>query len=45
MPKALHDKLDRQATKKGYKGRRKDSYVFGTLQRVEKELKKHKGKK
>lgn len=36
MPKALHDKLARQAAKKGYKGERKNAYVYGTLQKIEK---------
>lgn len=34
MPKALHKKLVRQARKKGLKGRAKDRYVFGTLNRA-----------
>ena len=36
MPKALHDKLERQARKKGLKGKRKDKYVFGTLSKIKK---------
>jgi hypothetical protein len=40
MPKALHRKLSRQATKKGLKGKRKDRYVYGTLNKVEKRKKK-----
>lgn len=31
MPKALEHKLMREADKKGYKGKRKDAYVYGTL--------------
>lgn len=44
MPKWLHDKLERQARKKGYKGDRKDAYVYGTLRKHEKR-KKGRGKK
>lgn len=44
MPKALHDKLAKQAKKEGYTGRRRESYIYGTLQKVEEELKKRKGK-
>jgi hypothetical protein len=40
MPKALHNKLARQASKKGYTGDRKDAYVYGTMAKVEKK-KKH----
>jgi len=40
MPKALHDKLARQATKKGLKGERKDAYVYGTMNKIEKKKKK-----
>jgi len=36
MPKALHEKLERQARKKGLKGKRKDKYVFGTLSKIKK---------
>jgi hypothetical protein len=36
MPKALHDKLKRQAHKKGYRGRRADRYVYGTLNKLKK---------
>ena len=36
MPKALHDKLAREATKKGLTGKRKDAYVYGTMNKVEK---------
>ena len=31
MPKALHRKLEREATKKGLTGERRDAYVYGTL--------------
>lgn len=39
MPKELHDKLERQARKKGLTGKRKDAFVFGTLNKVEKATK------
>lgn len=35
MPKELHDRLVREAAKKGLKGERAQRYVFGTLQRIE----------
>lgn len=35
MPKELHDKLERQARKKGLKGKSKDAYVYGTLLEIE----------
>jgi len=36
MPKALHKKLNRQARKKGFKGKRKDRYVYGTMAKIKK---------
>jgi hypothetical protein len=39
MPKALHDKLDKEAKRKGLKGKRKDAFVYGTLSKVEKKKK------
>lgn len=36
MPKELHDKLVRHANKKGLKGKRKKAYVFGTLDKIQK---------
>lgn len=36
MPKALHNKLARQATKKGLSGKRKNAYVYGTLNKIKK---------
>lgn len=39
MPKKLHDKLKRQANKQGLTGERKDAYVYGTLNKVEKKKK------
>lgn len=35
MPKALHDKLARQARKQGLTGERRNAYVYGTLQKVD----------
>ena len=34
MPKALEEKLKRQARKKGLKGERADAFVFGTMRRT-----------
>ena len=31
MPKKLHDKLKREAAKKGLTGKRADAYVYGTM--------------
>lgn len=36
MPKKVHDRLAREATKKGLKGKRKAAYVYGTMQKIEK---------
>jgi len=36
MPKKLHEKLLREAKKKGLSGKRLDAYVFGTLKKVKK---------
>lgn len=35
MPKKVHDKLKRQAEKKGLTGERKKAYIHGTLQKIE----------
>jgi len=40
MPKALHDKLAKQALAQGLKGDKKDAYVYGTLNKVENAHKK-----
>ena len=40
MPKKLHRKLKRQARKKGYKGKRADRYVYGTMTNIEKKRKR-----
>lgn len=44
MPKALHDRLARQARKKGLKGKRKNAYVYGTMNQIESRKKKRKKK-
>jgi len=36
MPKKAHDALEREAKRKGLTGERKDRYVYGTLQKIEK---------
>lgn len=40
MPKALHEKLKRQARKKGLTGKRKKAYEYGTLNKVKRRRKK-----
>lgn len=45
MPKAIHEKLERQATKLGLKGERRKRYIYGTLYKIEhpeKSKRKHK---
>lgn len=44
MPKAIHDRLARQAKKKGLKGKRKAAYVYGTLARIESAINKRRSK-
>lgn len=41
MPKKLHDKLAREAQKKGYKpgSERYKAYVYGTMKKIEKKKK------
>jgi hypothetical protein len=34
MPKALEEKLERQAAAEGLKGDRKDAYVYGTMRKT-----------
>lgn len=36
MPKKLEKKLIAEAKKKGLAGNRKDAYVYGTIQKIEK---------
>ena len=31
MPKALEDKLEREAATRGYKGKRRNAFIYGTL--------------
>jgi hypothetical protein len=45
MPKALHEKLKRQARRKGLSGEAFDRYVYGTMNEVESRKKKKKRKK
>lgn len=40
MPKKLHEKLKRQADKKGLTGEARRRYIYGTLQRIEEKIKK-----
>ena len=40
MPKAMHDKLAKRASKMGLKGDKKDAYVYGTMQKMKKQKKK-----
>ena len=40
MPKKLERKLKKMAKKKGYKGKRANSYVYGTLNKIKKKQKK-----
>ncbi len=34
MPKALERKLSQEASRKGLTGKRKEAYIYGTMQRV-----------
>lgn len=45
MPKWLHDKLRKQAYKKGLKGNRAAAYIYGTLEEHKKGVKHKKSKK
>lgn len=46
MPKKLHAELEKRAREMGLTGERKDAYVYGTMQKVEKDMHgKKKGKK
>lgn len=42
MPKAVHDRLLKEARKKGLTGKRKNAYVYGTLQRIEQRMRSKK---
>jgi hypothetical protein len=37
MPKQLHDKLSKQANKKGLKGKDAANYIYGTMAKIEEE--------
>ena len=37
MPKELHRQLARRAAKLGLKGDRRNAYIYGTLNRIEKQ--------
>jgi hypothetical protein len=39
MPKKLHRKLSRAASKKGLKGKRRAAYIYGTMAKIEKRRK------
>lgn len=45
MPKKLHEQLKREAKKKGLTGDKYDAYVFGTMNKIEKEREKAKKKR
>lgn len=34
MPKAMEERLQREAEKKGLRGERKDAYVYGTMRKT-----------
>jgi hypothetical protein len=34
MPKAMEEALEKEATKKGYKGKRRNAFVYGTLRKT-----------
>ena len=42
MPKKAHRALERSATKKGLKGKRRRAYIYGTLARIERRRKRRK---
>lgn len=43
-PKKLHNKLEKEAEKKGLKGKKKDAYIYGALRKIEEKEKKKKKK-
>lgn len=45
MPKALHNKLKRQAKKQHLGKDRENAYVYGTMNKIEKEKHEKSGKK
>lgn len=34
MPKALEERLRKRATKKGFKGKRRQAYIYGSLRKT-----------
>ena len=34
MPKQLEEPLEKEATRKGFKGKRKDAYVYGAMRKT-----------
>ena len=36
MPKKLHRKLTKSASKQGLKGKRKNAYIYGTMAKIKK---------
>lgn len=42
MPKKLHEALKKAAQKAGLKGERKQAYIYGTMQKIEKAKKRKK---
>lgn len=44
MPKKAHEALEKEARKKGLKGKKKQAYIHGTLHKIEKGRKRRKKK-
>jgi hypothetical protein len=44
MPRKAHRALEKEAQKKGLKGERKNAYIYGTLNKIEKAKKKRRKK-
>jgi len=44
MPEWLHKQLAQAAAKKGLKGKQKDAYIYGTLQRYEESKQRQKAR-
>lgn len=44
MPKEIHDRLAKQAKKKGLKGKKKGAYIYGTLAKIEKAIDRRRNK-
>jgi len=43
MPKALHRALSRSASKKGLTGKRRNAYIYGTMNKIAKRRKRKRG--